>query len=127
MSGLRERPIVAVCVQSDPLRPCERQRHRSRLLYSPIAVATDAHAVAAAAGELHGPGRTSIGARPERRASSPAYRMMDRVVVADRGVDSPLESQVTRDLVLVSVHTAFKSDRFRHERTRRPHRLFDHC
>jgi hypothetical protein len=53
-------------------------------------------AVAAAAGELHGPECTSIGARPQRRASGPACRMMDRgvVVVAGRGVDSPVESQL---------------------------------
>jgi hypothetical protein len=83
---------------------------RSRLLCSPIAVATvvdaDAHAVAAAAGELHGPERTAIGARPQRRASSPACRMMDRVVViAYRGWLSAVESQLCAILFLVSVHT----------------------
>jgi hypothetical protein len=76
-----------------------KRMDRSRLLHSPIAVATvgdaDAHAVAAAAGELHGFERTSIGSRSQRRASSPAYRMMDRVVVADRRVDSLVESQLS--------------------------------
>ena len=35
--------------------------------------------------------------------------------------------KLTRNFVLVSVHTAIKSDRFRPQRTRRPHRLFDRC
>ena len=70
-------------------------------------------AVVAAAGELHGPECTSIGARPQRRASGPACRMMDRgvvVVVAGRGVDSPVESQLRAIFVLVSVHMGFRSD-----------------
>jgi hypothetical protein len=81
-----QRPSADESTAVVPKHEPEKQRmDRSRLLCSPIAVATvvdaDAHAVAAAAGELHGPERSAIGARPQRRTSSPACRMMDRVVV----------------------------------------------
>ena len=91
---------VADVRATGPEHQPEKQRmDPSRLLYSPNGVAAvgdaDAHAVAAAAGELHGPEGASISARRQRRASSPAYRMVDWVVVADRGVDSLVESQLS--------------------------------
>jgi hypothetical protein len=71
---------------------------RSGLLRSLIAVAAVGNAGAQPScvpPERHRREWSSIGPRAQRRASSLAYRIMERVVVADRSAHAPLESQVT--------------------------------
>ena len=50
------------------------------------------------------------GPRPQRRASSFAYGIMERVVVADHGAHAPAGIAGNCEFVLVNVHIGFKSD-----------------